>query len=178
MSKKKVGWFNTGVIIALALLILALLGVFKNADAGTADLTWTAPTKSCNGTSLTNLTGYSLTYGQKREALPMAPLSKTVMGLTPGVWWFSLAAVTPTERSEFVTVEKTVLPEEFKTTGTTVYTFVRADGKVLILPTLHTVPVGTVCDATQSVSGKYVVPREAVTWSGSARLVAVLADCG
>lgn len=178
MIKKKVDWFGVFVILALALLALTLLGVFKSADAGTADLTWTAPTRNCNGTDLTDLTGYSMTYGQKREALPLAPLSKTVVGLTPGVWWFSLAAVTPTERSEFVTVEKTVLPEEFKTTGTAVYTFVRAEGKILVLPTLHTVPVGTVCDATQSVNGKYVVPREAITWSGSARLVAVLADCG
>ena len=154
MSYKKPDLFTTGVILALALLILTLLGVFKNADAGTGDLTWTAPTTHCNGTPLTNLTGYDLTYGQKRVALPLTPRSKTVTGLTPGVWWFSLAAVTPTARSEFITVEKTVLPGDFKTTGTTVYTFVRADGKVLVLPTLHTVPIGTVCDATQSVNGK------------------------
>jgi len=181
--KQKVDWFRVAIILALGALVIWVSIILGRspiglAFGGEANLTWTAPTQNCNGTPLTGLTGYSLTYGQKREALGVAPLSKTVTGLTPGTWWFSLAAVTPTARSEFVTVEKVVPPEEFVTKTTTVYTFVKAEGNILVLPTLHTVPLGTVCDANQTVNGKYIIPRSAVTWSGSARPVAVLGDCG
>lgn len=187
MTKRKVDWFRVGVIFALAAAVIwvsIVLGrssfgwMIPSANAGEATLTWTAPTMRCNGTPLTDLSGYSLTYGQKREALGVAPLSKTITGLTPGTWWFSLAAVTPTDRSEFVTVEKVIPPEQFVTKTDIVYTFVRSEGNILVLPTLHKVAIGTQCNADQSVNGKYVIPRSAVTWSGSARLVAVLGDCG
>lgn len=158
-------------------LLIALLVFSLPAFAGESQITWVAPTKNCNGTDLTNLTGYSLTYGQKRIALPATPLTYTVSGLTPGTWWFSLAAVTPTGRSEFVTVEKDVAPEEFVTTGTVVYTFAKRTDGILVLP-VGTIPTGVVCDATQSVNGKYVVPRSEVTWSGLTRPVVVLGDCG
>lgn len=182
---RKVDWFGVWMIIALAALVLTVvfvlgrtsLSLISTANAGEAVLTWEAPTQNCNGTSLTDLSGYDLTYGQKREALPKDPLAKTITGLLPGSWWFSLAAVTPTDRSEFITVEKVVPPEEFVTTGTTIYTFFRSNGNITVLPTSHTVPLGVVCDATQSVNGKYKVPLEAVTWAG-AKLTAALADCG
>lgn len=182
--KGKVDWFRAAVILgagAAAIWLMIVLGKSPIGIAlgGEADLTWVAPTQNCNGTPLTNLAKYDLTYGQKRQELPLTPLSKTVTGLTPGTWWFSLAAVNSTgDRSEFVTVEKVIPPEEFVTTTTTVYTFVKADGNIVVLPTLHTVPLGVQCDATQSVNGKYIIPRGAVTWSGTARPVAVVGDCG
>lgn len=157
-------------------LLLALMAL--PAWAGEGSLTWTAPTQNCNGTPLTNLAKYDLTYGQKRIDLPLTPLSYTVTGLTPGTWWFSLAAVNSNgDRSEFVTVEKVVAPADFVTKSTTVYTFFRSGGNITVVGTPHRVPLGTVCDATQSVNGKYRVPLEAVTWSG-AKLTAALADCG
>lgn len=188
MKKPKIDLPNAIIILisaALLIYVLIILGrspmgfVFPSASAGEAVLTWTAPTTNCNGTQLTNLKHYELIYGQTKEVLPLTPRSKTITGLTPGTHWFSLAAVnTQDVRSEFVTNSKVIPPEQFVTKATTVYTFIRAEGRVVVLPTLHTVPLGTVCDATQSVNGKYVVPREAVAWSGSARLVAVLAECG
>ena len=162
----------TAIVMSLTLVVMA-----KCAKAGEAALTWVAPTQNCNGTALTNLTGYSLTVSKVNQALPLAPQAYTVQGLTPGVWWFSLASVTPTNRSEFVTVSKTIAPTEFVTKTRTVYTFMRSGGNIMVLATSHTVPLGTVCDATQSVNGKYKVPLEAITWSG-AKMTAALADCG
>lgn len=181
--KQKVDWFGMLLLLGLGAAVIWVSIVLGKspiglAFGGDASLTWVAPTSNCDGTSLTDLTGYSLTYGQKHEALPTTPLSKTVTGLTPGTWWFSLAAVTPGARSEFITVEKVIPPEQFVTKTTSVYTFAKAEGNILILPTLHKVVLGTQCDATQSVNGKYIIPRSAVTWSGSARPVAVLGDCG
>lgn len=165
------------LLIGFALISATLALSVRCAEAGESTITWVAPTQNCNGTSLTNLTGYSLTYGQKRVDLPATPLTYSVSGLTPGTWWFSLAAVTPTDRSEFVTVEDTILPSEFVTKTNKVYTFFRSNGNISVVATPHTVPLGVVCDATQSVNGKYKIALEAVTWSGT-KLTAALADCG
>ena len=164
--------------VITATIMASTLFVMDKCHAGDAALTWTAPTRNCDGTLLTNLAKYDLTYGQKRQDLPLTPLSHTVTGLTPGVWWFSLAAVNSTgARSEFVTVEKTIAPAEFVTKTNKVYTFFRSGGNITVVATPHTVALGTVCDATQSVNGKYKVALEAVTWSGT-KLTAALADCG
>jgi hypothetical protein len=171
---KKLLPFLTTAIIMLATLSL----MSECAKAGEAVITWTAPTRNCDGTLLTNLAKYDLTYGQARTDLPLTPLTKTVTGLTPGNWWFSLAAVNAAgESSQFVTATKTVTPAEFVTKSTTVYTFFRSGGNITVVGTPHRVPLGTVCDATQSVNGKYKVALEAVTWSGT-KLTAALADCG
>jgi hypothetical protein len=167
-----------GLLLVLALSAFFLWLVMLPAKAGTAALSWTAPTQNCDGTPLTNLAKYDLTYGQARTDLPLTPLAYTVNGLTPGVWWFSLAAVNSTGvSSQFVTVTKTIAPAEFVTKTNKVYTFFRSGGNVTVIVTAHTVPLGTVCDATQSVNGKYKVALEAVTWSGT-KLTAALADCG
>lgn len=174
MKFKDINW---PFFIGVALIMVGVLSLPKCAFGGEAQLTWTAPTKNCDGSALTNLTGYDLTYGMKRQALPLTPLSKTVTGLVPGTWWFSLAAVTPTTRSEFITVEKVVTPAEFVTTSNNVYTFIRSNGNISVVKTNHVVPLGAVCDATQSVNGKHKVRLEDVVWMGT-KLSAALADCG
>jgi hypothetical protein len=164
--------------VMAGMLGMALLGVAMVARAGTAELTWEAPTENCDKTPLTDLTGYSLLYGQLRSERPPSPTAYTVTGLAPGKWWFSLAAVTADgTRSEFVTAEKEILPEDFKTINSTVYTFIKAEDRIIVLP-VGTVALGTQCDFGLSVNGKYVVPRSAVIWSGSTRPVVVVADCG
>lgn len=185
---RKVDPFSVLTVLALAALVIAvavILGrspigwMIPSAHGGEMRAEWTAPTQNCDGTPLTDLAGYEILWGQNLTTVGLAPLSYTVTGLKPGNWWFSIAAVNSAgQKSQFVTATKTVAPAEFVTKTTTVYTFVRADGNILVLPTLHTVPLGTQCDASQSVNGKYLLPRSAVTWSGSARLVAVLGDCG
>ncbi len=161
-------------VVGMLLLSTAIV-----AKAGEAELSWTPPTSNCDGTPLTDLDKYRIYWGVKTTDVAASVTSYPIMKLPPGDWWFSVAAVNASgDESQFVTVKKTVQPSEFVTTSDTVYTFVKADGGILVLPTLHKVPVGTQCDATQSVNGKYILPRSAVTWSGSARPVAVLGDCG
>jgi hypothetical protein len=182
--KRKVDWFRVAIILALGAAVVWVSIILGRSPIGIAlggdlDATWTAPTKNCDGTALTNLAGYRVRWGKALDELPMTQLSYRATGLTPGFWWFSIAAYnTQGVESQFVSGGKTVKPEEFVTTTTKVYTFAKAEGNILVLPTLHTVPLGTQCDANQSVNGKYIIPRSAVTWSGSARPVAVLGDCG
>lgn len=163
-------------IVWKAVLACALLS--NVAHAGQAVLTWTPPTKNCDGSAITNLASYTLTYGQVKQTLPLAPQALTVTGLKPGFWWFSLAAVNSAGvSSQFISVEKTIPPEEFVTKSNNVYTFFRSGGNISIVKTNHTVPLGVVCDATQSVNGKYKVRLEDVVWLGP-KLTAALADCG
>lgn len=180
-NRKPLNWpflLGTTIIMVVVLQLSTCEGawIFPSAGAGEADLQWTAPTKNCDGTSLTNLTGYDLTYGQKRVALPLTPLTTKVTGLVPGVWWFSLAAKTPTERSEFITVEKTVLPADFKVAAPDVYSLVKRVDRI-VLTRVGTVPMTTVCNPAETVNGKYVVPRAAVTWSGTVKPDVVVATC-
>lgn len=181
--KSKPDWFRIIAILGLgAALVWFLIAIGKSPVGlvlgAETEVTWTAPTQRCDGTALTNLAGYSLTYGQSRVDLPTTPMAYTVTGLKPGLWWFSLAAVDADgNRSEFVTVTRDVQPEEFVTKTTKVYTFFRANGNIVVTVTPHTVALGVVCDASQSVNGKYRVALENITWAGTP-LTAALADCG
>jgi hypothetical protein len=70
---------------------------------GSAVLNWTPPTRNTDGTSLTNLAGYRISYGTSPSSL-----SKTVQlanpglanyvveGLTSGTWYFALKTYTST----------------------------------------------------------------------------------
>lgn len=155
----------------------ALLLLASAAGAGEMDITWTAPTKNCDGTPLTNLSGYALQWGQSGAQLPAGALTYKVTGLTPGNWWASIAALSAAgERSEFVTVTKTVAQTEFSTVGGPAFTLVKKRDGFVLLP-VGTVPAGVTCIAAQTVNGHYVVPRTAVAFSGSVQPDVVVAKC-
>jgi hypothetical protein len=66
-----------------------------------ATLNWTPPTKNTDGSSLTNLAGYRISYGPSASSLTQTVqianpgLSSYVIdGLTSGTWYFSLRAYT------------------------------------------------------------------------------------
>jgi hypothetical protein len=69
------------------------------ATTGSATLTWAAPTVNTNGTSVTPLVGYTIYYGTTEGALTQSTvvsgastLTDTITGLTPGTWYFAVAA--------------------------------------------------------------------------------------
>jgi hypothetical protein len=161
-----------------AALLLPFLLAAAPALAGQAAVDWQAPTQNCDGTPLTDLSGYLFTWGEGARPLPLDVRSQEVKGLTPGKWWFAVAAVNAAGTvSNFATAEKTVAPEEFVTVSTVVYTAVKRTDKFILLP-VGTVPMGTQCNPGVAVNGKYGVPRAAVTWSGSVRPDVVVGDCG
>lgn len=167
------------VIAACAAGVLLLPQACK---AASADIAWTAPVKNCNGTPLTDLSGYSMTYGRNQVTLPATANAHTVTGLAPGSWWFSLAALTAAgERSEFITVSRTVTPDEFTTVvAQTAFMAVRQNDAYVMLP-VGSVPGGTKCDSNNGViaGGKsyFAVPSSAVQWYGSTKPTVALATC-
>ena len=70
---------------------------------GTAELTWTQPTKNEDGSTLGNLAGYKVRYGLSASSLTQmvdvvgaAVTSASIEGLSTGTWYFSIASYTST----------------------------------------------------------------------------------
>ena len=66
---------------------------------GNANLRWTAPTLNTNGTALSDLSGYTISYGTSPTALTYSvtitdptATSYTISGLAAGTWYFAIAA--------------------------------------------------------------------------------------
>lgn len=58
----------------------------------------------------------------------------------------------------------------------TVYALIQSIDTLTLLP-VGQMPEGTPCDASQSINGFYVVPRDSVLWAGSVRSEVVVAEC-
>jgi len=68
-----------------------------NSPAGSAMLSWTAPTTNTDGTALTDLAGYTILYGSSPSALNQSIAinsasanSYQITGLAAGTWYFSV----------------------------------------------------------------------------------------
>lgn len=68
---------------------------------GSATLSWTPPTENTNGTALTNLAGYLISYGTSATALDQQVkvanagiTTYVVSNLSPGTWYFTVTAYT------------------------------------------------------------------------------------
>jgi hypothetical protein len=174
------------ILTTVAALFITLPHTVRAAET---TLSWTPPITNTNGTPLTNLAGYRIYYGQGTlgqtiQVMNPAATSFVVNGLTPGTWSFEVTAYTAqaesarSNRVQRTFLEAPTVPNApvVQAGALTVYTIVkRVDGFVL-LP-VGTVPAGTQCDPSQSVNGRYAVPRAVVTWTGSTRPDVVVANC-
>lgn len=62
----------------------------------TAVLSWTPPTKNTDGTAITGLTGYVISYGQTTaltNTVNVGPVSTYTFSLAAGTWYFAIKAV-------------------------------------------------------------------------------------
>jgi len=67
---------------------------------GTATVSWAAPTRNTDGSTITNLSGYVISYGTSAAALTQtvtvsnaAATSYTIQSLVVGTWYFSVSAI-------------------------------------------------------------------------------------
>ena len=151
-------------------------------SAGTARVSWTAPTTNSDGSALTNLAGFRIYYGTSSTALTqsmavndMASRAATVAALTPGTWYFSVRAVNTSQvesldsniASKVVTgasaagtvgitiTAPTPTPTTRRTIATAVYDVVRgANGRWVLGRTVGTIQIGKTC-RTYYLSGDY-----------------------
>jgi hypothetical protein len=74
-------------------------GSSSGTTTGTAQLTWVVPTINTDGTPLTDLAGYTISFGLSPTSLSQSvnvtdpsATSYTVIGLSPGTWYFEISA--------------------------------------------------------------------------------------
>jgi len=75
----------------------------KTVSTGTATLDWTPPTENSDGTTLTNLAGYTVYYGTSPDALTESVkvsnpglTAYTLSNLPTGTWYFAVTAYSAT----------------------------------------------------------------------------------
>jgi len=75
----------------------------SSGGTGAATLSWTPPTRNTDGSTLTNLAGYRISYGTSATSLDKTVqvaspgiTSCLVEGLTPGTWYFSIKSYNST----------------------------------------------------------------------------------
>jgi hypothetical protein len=75
----------------------------KSPSTGTATLDWTPPTENSDGSSLTNLAGYTVYYGTSPDRLTESVkisnpglTAYTVSNLTSGTWYFAVTSYSST----------------------------------------------------------------------------------
>lgn len=184
---KTISWKNIWHGICFGVLGMMLLSVAMVARAGESDMSWQAPYTFCNGQPMGTPSNIRVLWGKmdtNQALLPGDATTHRITGLTPGQWWFVATALVADPSNPTVQLEsqvggpvfKTVLPAEFRTTAPDVYAVVKRTDR-LVLSRVGTVPLGTMCNPAESINGKYVVPRTAVTWAGSVRPDIVVATC-
>lgn len=86
--------------------------------AGSATLSWTPPTQNLDGTALTNLAGYRISYGASAAALIQTvqvavpgATAYTISALAPGTYYFTVRAYTSngTESSQSNVASRVIL---------------------------------------------------------------------
>jgi len=187
------------LVIAGCLIAFQVLSV---ASAYATDLTvaCTAPTKFTDGTSIP--AGTTITYnlygalqGQSKVLLtptPLATCQSVRTSVKPGTQCYEATAIIGGIESAH-TLETCVAvaapapqpPGQPTVTvsaiAPTAYSVIKSDQQLVLLP-VGTVPLGTACDTSQGVvkgtNVFNVVSTKAVTFSGTARPLVVLASCG
>lgn len=182
------------IILLTSIVTYAFSNVVISQDQ-TATLSWTAPTERTDGTPLEDLAGFKIYWGvEEGEYTHSATIetpnasSYVVTGLERGTTYYFAATAFDSEglESDFSNVAtKTTggIPGSFPNSPTNlvvtqnnvVYTIVQSRNRIVLVPA-GTVPVGTPCDYTQEVNGKFLVQVELVDWV-SARPETAFAEC-
>ena len=172
---------------------------------GTANLTWSAPTKNSNGSTLTDLASYKVVYGTSSTALSQSKsvtdpkaTGVSIGSLAAGTWYFAVRAVnskqvesansnvssrTITGVSAAKGVNITITPGTtptpvYKTTSTRVYDVLFVNGGRVLGVEVGRVALGVKCNEKYPVpTGYYPVPRDRVTFFRTARSTTVVTRC-
>jgi len=166
----------------------------------TSTLSWVPPTARVNNVPLdiTELAGFGVFAGYASNSLELVaivepPATTYIFDQTQeGTRYYAVTAIDTggleSEKSRIASkaivfptgdapeVILTQASNELRIVGTTVYTIVKRIDRFLLLP-VGNAPPDTVCIESQQVNGYYVVPRTAVTWSGTTKPDVVVAQC-
>ena len=159
--------------------------------AGTANVSWTAPTTNTNGSVLTNLARFKVVYGTSSTALTSSSIvddvtrrSTSISSLSPGTWYFAVRAVNTTgtesanssvtskvvsgasaARSVAITITAPPSTSGYVTANTTVWDVRRrSDGTWARIGIVGRIALGRPCSTSFKVGPyHYLVSRSYVT---------------
>ncbi len=197
MSRRS-NWSFSAAYTALSVAIALCLGASPT-HAGDAVLTWTLATQNTDGTAIpasgpTSLASTRVEWGScsgsnfgtkaGEQTVAKPAVTYTVTNLAPGTYCFRAYSrtVAGVESAPTNVVSKTLLqappnpPGNLAVADLVVYQVIGTPDRFGFNP-VGTVPAGTACDPTQSINGRYAVPRAAVTWYGSVKPQVVVAQC-
>jgi hypothetical protein len=149
---------------------------------GTANISWVAPTKNTDGSTLSDLKGFKIVYGQSASSLTMSQsvndpkaTSATVAALGSGTWYFAVRAVNNGggESSNSSTVSRTInsatasktvnititsstpTTSTYKTVATTAYDVLMRNNVRVLGRQVGTVRTGVPCQTHYKVGSSY-----------------------
>ena len=165
---------NKGIAYALVLLCCIPLAVF----AGSATLTFTAPTSNVDGSPIPasgadSLASYKAEWGTcsgsgfgtaaGSQSLPLMPLSATLTNIAPGLTCFRMYAINAAGVSSGPTNAVSVVVQNTSPTPVTLVAYkMRQAVDSFTFVAIGTIAPGTVC-GTQNVDGYSIIPRSSVT---------------
>ena len=175
-----------------------------NWGAGSARISWNAPTTNTNGSSLTNLARYRVLYGTSSSSLTRSTTiddptrtTATIASLSPGTWYFTVRAVNTSNvesansnlASKAVSgdsakgsVAITIPPPpagSLKTDSRNAWDVVRrSDGLYVRNAVVGTIPLGKPCSKTfRAGANHFVVNRSDVTFYSTPRSSQIVVAC-
>lgn len=170
--------------------LLALVSL--SAHAGTSALTCTPPTKNTDGSTITGTITYNFYRGTsatavttKLNATPTATCAYVDASAPVGTNYYAVTAIVAGEESALSAVaSKTIAPPvpnapSNLTVASGVAYKLRQSVNSLSMVRIGKVAPGTSCDATHTVDGYYLVPRETVKLDSKLDTLPLLAfsDC-
>lgn len=172
------------------MLAIALAGATSlSAQTGSAVLSCTPPTLNTDGSTISGAVTYRFyrgtTAASQTTASPVqTSCAYTFTALATGTHYFSATAIVGgVESAKSAAVSKVIVPPTPNPPSNltvqqdqTAYIINQSDNRIVMVPA-GTIPMGTVCDTTQQVLGKYVVDIATVTWAGSVRSRVAFASC-
>lgn len=91
---------NASASLAAFTITIAAAATSPTPTTGTATLSWAAPVQNTDGSAITNLSGYVISYGTSASALTQTvtvtdptTTSFTIQSLVAGTWYFAVSAV-------------------------------------------------------------------------------------
>lgn len=186
-------------------LVSAMLLLCGAANAGVANISWTNATTNTDGSPIPatcttspcgKLVQSVVEYGtcngtnvfgtKQGEITVTAPANTTPVNMVVVQMYcfrvfhrndYTVASDMSNVGSKDNVPPKPNAPGVMTIAGLTVFQVIGSPNKFALVP-VGTAPPDTKCDATQSVNGRYAVPRESVSWFGSVRPQVVVAECG
>lgn len=183
----------------LALVLLLFAVPFAHADA-TINVACGRPTTWDDGTPLPADTPMAFKFFGALKDQPKVQLNATAVlnactydwvVPTSGIWCVEASAIADAQESDHgpeacmtlsIPAAKPAIPGAptltLVTKSTVAYTIISAGKDRLAAIIVGTAPLGTVCDARQPVLNFHVIPRAAVTFTGTLKPDTIAAYCG